>query len=76
MWCTLADPHARVIADAGQRKGEFVLVVQGKGEDADAKLAEGRRVHAILARQVPPPAAAKLATEITGTPPKALYGAQ
>ena len=71
---TLADLHARVAADADQRKGEFVLVVQGMGEDADARLAEGRRVHAILARQLPPSAAAKLAAEITGAPRKALYG--
>jgi 16S rRNA (cytidine1402-2'-O)-methyltransferase len=63
----------RVAADPDQRKGEFVLVVQGVGEDADAKLAEGRRVHAILARQLPPSAAAKLAAEITGAPRKALY---
>ena len=57
----LAALHARVLADADQRKGEFVLVVQGVGEDADAKLAEGRRVHAILARQLSPSTAAKLA---------------
>ena len=72
---TLADLHARVAADADQRKGEFVLVVQGVGEDVDAKLAEGRRVHAVLARQLPPSTAAKLAAEITGAPRKALYGA-
>lgn len=72
---TLADLQARVAADGDQRKGEFVLVVQGVGEDADAKLAEGRRVHAILARQLPPSTAAKLAAEITGAPRKALYGA-
>jgi len=71
---TLADLHARVTTDADQRKGEFVLVVQGVGEDADAKLAEGRRVHAILAKHLPPSAAAKLAAEITGAPRKALYG--
>ncbi|AKC87279.1 16S rRNA (cytidine(1402)-2'-O)-methyltransferase [Pseudoxanthomonas suwonensis] len=72
---TVADLHARVVADADQRKGEFVLVVQGVAEDADATLAEGRRVHAILAKQLPPSAAAKLAAEITGAPRKALYGA-
>ena len=71
---TLANLQSRVQADPDQRKGEFVLVVQGRGEDADAKLAEGRRVHAILARQLPPSAAAKLAAEITGAPRKALYG--
>ena len=71
---TLANLQSRVQADADQRKGEFVLVVQGVGEDADARLAEGRRVHAILARQLPPSAAAKLAAEITGAPRKTLYG--
>src|SRR5690606_38033611 len=71
---SLAQLHERVLADADQRKGEFVLVVQGVGEDADARLAEGRRVHAILARQLPPSAAARLAAEITGAPRKALYG--
>ena len=72
---TLAELHRRVQDDPDQRKGEFVLVVQGVGEDADARLAEGRRVHAILARQLPPSTAAKLAAEITGAPRKAVYGA-
>ena len=72
---TLANLQSRVQADPDQRKGEFVLVVQGVGEDADAVLAEGRRVHAILAKQLPPSAAARLAAEITGAPRKALYGA-
>ena len=71
---TLANLQSRVQADPDQRKGEFVLVVQGMGEDAVAKLAEGRRVHAILARQLPPSTAAKLAAEITGAPRMALYG--
>lgn len=73
---TLAHLHARVMADPDQRKGEFVLVVQGVAEDADARLVEGRRVHAILAKQLPPSTAAKLAAEITGAPRKALYGAE
>ena len=72
---SLADLHARVVADPDQRKGEFVLVVQGRGEDADATLVEGLRVYAILARHLPPSAAAKLAAEITGASRKALYGA-
>ena len=47
---TLAELHARVVADANQRKGEFVLLVQGAGDDADAQLAEGRRLYAKLRR--------------------------
>ena len=42
----------------------------------NAVLAEGRRVHAILARQLPPSAAAKLAAELSGAPRKALYGSR
>lgn len=64
----------RVEADDNQRKGEFVVIVQGAGEDADAQIAEGRRVYALLNAHLPPSAAAKLAAEITGAPRKALYG--
>lgn len=71
---TLAELHARVAADANQRKGEFVLLVHGAGEDADARIAEGRRVYAKLGEYLPPSTAAKLAAEITGAPRKALYG--
>lgn len=70
----LASLLARVEADPNQRKGEFVLLVQGAGEDADARVAEGRRVYALLATELKPSLAAKLAAEITGAPRKALYG--
>ena len=71
---TLARLHARVRDDADQRKGEFVVVVEGAGEDGAARLAEGRRVYALLAGELKPSLAAKLAAEITGAPRKALYG--
>ncbi|QCU72719.1 16S rRNA (cytidine(1402)-2'-O)-methyltransferase [Luteimonas yindakuii] len=71
---SLAALQAQVDADPNQRKGEFVVVVQGAGDDADAQLAEGRRVYMLLAAQLPPSAAARLAAEITGAPRKALYG--
>ena len=71
---TLAELQARVESDPDQRKGEFVLMVQGAAEDESAKLAEGRRVYALLTTQLPPSTAAKLAGEITGAPRKALYG--
>jgi 16S rRNA (cytidine1402-2'-O)-methyltransferase len=70
---TLAALVATVEADENQRKGEFVIVVQA-GEDEAGKIAEGRRVYALLAAHLPPSAAAKLAAEITGAPRKALYG--
>jgi 16S rRNA (cytidine1402-2'-O)-methyltransferase len=73
---TLGEIAARVEADPEQRLGEFVLVVAGRGEDADARLAEGRRVFAILREALPPTTAAKLAAAISGAPRKALYQQQ
>ena len=63
-------------ADENQRKGEFVVMVQGAGDDVEARLSEGRRVYAMLNEHLPPSTAAKLAAEITGAPRKELYGAR
>ena len=71
---TLAELHARVLADADQRKGEFVVLVQGADDDTDAKIIEGRRLYARLKDHLPPSTAAKLAAELSGAPRKALYG--
>jgi len=64
----------QVRADPNQRKGEFVIVVQGVGEDEQARLVEGQRLYARLAEHLPPSTAAKLAAELSGAPRKALYG--
>jgi 16S rRNA (cytidine1402-2'-O)-methyltransferase len=67
----------RVAADPNQQRGEFVLLIAGASEaDADAQLAEGRRVFALLREELPPAKAAKLAAAITGAPRKALYHAE
>ena len=73
---TLAELCDRVAADADQRKGEFVVLVHGAGDDADARIAAGRRLYAKLGEHLPPSTAAKLAAELTGAPRKALYGSQ
>jgi 16S rRNA (cytidine1402-2'-O)-methyltransferase len=65
---------AKVLADDNQRKGEFVVMVQGAGDDEEAKIAEGRRLYAKLNEHLPPSTAAKLAAELSGAPRKALYG--
>ena len=64
----------RVRQDPDQRKGEFVVVVEGAGDDAGAALAEGRRIYALLSAHLPPSTAARLAAELSGAPRKALYG--
>ncbi len=71
---SLDELSARVAADPNQRKGEFVVLVQGLGEEADAKVVEGRRLYAKLSEHLPPSTAAKLAAELSGAPRKALYG--
>lgn len=66
--------HARVVADVNQQRGEFVVIVAGaQGDEADSKIAEGRRVFALLREELPPARAAKLAAAISGAPRKLLY---
>ena len=73
----LGEIASRVEGDANQQRGEFVLLVAGAvGDDADASLAEGRRVFALLREELPPAKAAKLAAAITGASRKALYHAE
>ncbi|KRG69686.1 16S rRNA (cytidine(1402)-2'-O)-methyltransferase [Pseudoxanthomonas dokdonensis] len=71
---TLGELLRQVSDDGNQRKGEFVLMVEGAGDDADGKIIEGRRLYAKLAEHLPPSTAAKLAAELSGAPRKALYG--
>ncbi len=72
----LAQLRDRVAADPNQRKGEFVVMVEGAGEDADARITEGRRLYAKLSEHLKPSQAAKLAAELSGAPRKALYGGE
>ena len=55
-----------------RQEGEFVLVL-GPGPAQDAGLAEGARVRDILAQELSPSDAARLAARITGVPRGALY---
>lgn len=71
----LADLAARVAGDPDQQRGECVVLVGGRGEETDARLAEGQRVFALLREELPPAKAAKLAAAITGAPRKSLYEA-
>ncbi|KGI77065.1 16S rRNA (cytidine(1402)-2'-O)-methyltransferase [Oleiagrimonas soli] len=70
----LAALAARVAADSDQQRGECVLLVAGCADAAEAQLAEGRRLFALLREELPPSKAARLASSISGAPRKALYG--
>ncbi len=69
----LGDIARAVAADPNQRRGEFVLIVRGNEDRADAQLQEGRRLYAKLAEYLKPSQAAKLAAELSGAPRKSLY---
>ena len=64
---------SRVADDPDQQRGECVILVHGRVDQADARVAEGRRIFAILREELPPTKAAKLAASITGAPRRALY---
>lgn len=64
---------ARVAEDPDQQRGECVILVHGRADQADARVAEGRRIFAILREELPPTKAAKLAASISGAPRRALY---
>jgi 16S rRNA (cytidine1402-2'-O)-methyltransferase len=72
---TLDELRMQLASDANQRKGEFVVIVQGAHENTDARLLEGQRVFALLREHLPASKAAKLAAEISGASRKALYSA-
>ena len=70
------DVLGKVQSDTNQQRGEFVVLGAGaSGEEADATLAEGRRVFALLCEEMAPARAARMAAAITGAPRKRLYEA-
>lgn len=72
---TLAELLARVQADADQQRGEIVLVIAGApASDDAARIAEGKRLYALLVDELPPARAARIAAAWTGAPKRALYG--
>ena len=72
---TLAELLVRVQSDADQQRGEIVLVVAGAPPvDDAARIDEGRRLYALLAAELPPSKAARIAAAHTGAPKRALYG--
>jgi 16S rRNA (cytidine1402-2'-O)-methyltransferase len=73
---TLVDVRAQVASDPNQRRAEFVVIVEGAGDDAAATVGEGRRRYTRLSEHLPPSTAAKVAADLSGAPRKALYGGE
>lgn len=69
----LADAPAWLAADANRTRGEFVVVVHPPECETSADDAEALRVLDILAGELPPTLAAKLAAKITGRTKAELY---
>jgi len=72
---TLAELAAWLEEDADQRRGEFVLVVEGAAAAPEGDAALGARVLRELLAELPPSQAARLAARISGMPRAALYDA-
>ena len=71
---TLAALVQWVTADPNQRKGEFVVLVQGlEHVDSDAVTPEAEQLLQVLLEELPIKKAAKLAARITGLNKRALY---
>jgi len=71
--CPLSEAVAWLKADAHREKGEFVVLLEGAQESADAGDAEAERVLRLLLAELPVKQAATLAAQITGQKKNALY---
>jgi 16S rRNA (cytidine1402-2'-O)-methyltransferase len=69
-----AEVIERIAADPDQRKGEFVVVVEG-APDAQPGLAEALALARELLRELPASKAARIAARITGVSRRELYAA-
>jgi 16S rRNA (cytidine1402-2'-O)-methyltransferase len=71
--CRLGEAPDWLAADENRRRGEFVLVVDGRPADAEAAWREACRVLAILLEDLPASQAVRLAARISGARKNALY---
>jgi len=71
--CRLAEAGAWLQQDADNRRGEFVLLVDGCVEDSALPEDDSPRVLELLLRELPLKQAVKLAAEITGARKNTLY---
>jgi 16S rRNA (cytidine1402-2'-O)-methyltransferase len=68
----LAELQARVTADGDQQRGEFVVMVAPVARDSDEQGSTGELL-LLLAEELPPHQAARIAARISGRPKRELY---
>jgi 16S rRNA (cytidine1402-2'-O)-methyltransferase len=71
--CRLDEAGAWLQQDENRRRGEFVLLVEGCGDDAAQPEDDSPRVLKLLLDELPLKLAVKLTAEITGARKNALY---
>jgi len=71
--CTLAEAEGWLAADPNQRKGEFVLIVEGADADEEEGAGAGERTLKILLEELPLRQAVDLAAKIAGGKRNELY---
>lgn len=71
--CALGEACAWLAADANRVRGEFVLIIEGAREDADATLSAARITLEVLLEELPVRQAAALASKLTGARKNELY---
>jgi 16S rRNA (cytidine1402-2'-O)-methyltransferase len=71
--CRLAEVAAWLGEDANRLRGEFVLIVEGAREDAEAAWQAAVAVLTVLREELPASQAARLAARLTGARKNALY---
>lgn len=71
--CTLGVASAWLAADANRSRGEFVLIVEGAPEDADAALSAAQATLEVLLAALPVKQAASLTSKLTGASKNELY---
>jgi 16S rRNA (cytidine1402-2'-O)-methyltransferase len=71
--CELGDAPGWISEDPNRRRGEFVVIVQGAKEHADAVMIAGTRALEVLLEELPVSQAAALAARLTGARKNELY---
>jgi len=71
--CRLSDAADWLRENDDHKRGEFVLLVEGRDAEEGAPEDDSERVLGILLRELPLKQAVKLAAEITGAKKNALY---